>query len=386
MKFTVKGWSKGGGGRRGVLEVGGCSLETPALLIGTRKGLPAFISPDLLSSLPTPDACFLQFSPLHFSEGMSMKTVSELGGLHKMLGLRGSVFMAVPRDSISSLPSHQSTNKTAASFESPFGRLTVKPSQYVEMISSLKPNIWASLPDEAPSSVSEKRTRTSVDRTLKWLDDCLQLNLHSNIGGAVFGSIVGGSKSEERRRCAVEVSKRDVSGFCIAGFGLGESVDERSAILDAVTESLPEGKPRHISGLGLPVEILQGVAAGIDLFDSTYIYHLTVGGFALTFPLDGNKISDAGDGGKIDLKASTLYRKDASPILAGCSCYACRNHTKAYLNHLLNVHELLAHILLEIHNTHHYLLFFRNIRASIESGSFGEFRRKYSRDQQQKKN
>nr|GEU47744.1 queuine tRNA-ribosyltransferase accessory subunit 2-like isoform X1 [Tanacetum cinerariifolium] len=131
-------------------------------------------------------------------------------------------------------------------------------------------------------------------------------------------------------------------------------------------------------------EVLQGVAAGIDLFDSTYIYQLTLGGFALNFPLDGkfNYVSDpklsamGGDRTKINLKA-TVYRKDASRIVDGCNCYTCQNHTKAYINHLLNVHEMLAPILLEIHNTHHYLSFFRLIREAIKEGKFEEFRQKF---------
>ncbi|GER34207.1 queuine tRNA-ribosyltransferase [Striga asiatica] len=483
MKFSAKAWSQGGAARAGVLQVGGFSTETPALLLHTRKGLPAFITPDLLSDLPTPDSRLLQFSPLHlyafiypflvlsvilefysgfhfrsFStlvstsdlyaadklspshacvrvcvsswEGISLKTISDLGGLHKMVGLDEHAFVAVPRDSVISLPDYQSTNKIGASFETPSGRLLMKPMQYVEMISSMKPNMWATLADEVPTWVSQKRNRASVDRTVRWLDDCLKSAFTNNTGGAVFGSIVGGSNIEERKRCAQEVAKRNVSGFYLGGFGVGESMDERPSVLSAITrlpaldivswfyckyydqkfdveeliekvkEILPEDKPRQICGLGLPEEVLQGVAAGVDLFDSTkktetnsgmhdrYIYHLTLGAFALTFPLEENgrhnsyvdQLCDAGnDGTKINLRA-TIYRKDMSPILDGCKCYTCQNHTKAYINHLFNVHEMLAHILLEIHNTHHYLGFFRAIREAIKRGAFEEFHLNFVRN------
>lgn len=173
-------------------------------------------------------------------------------------------------------------------------------------------------------------------------------------------------------------------GYWIGGFGLGESMDERLDLLEAVTDNLPAEKPRQISGLGLPEEILQGIAAGVDLFDTTYIYYLTLGGFALTFPLGGVQrtipnfelSASRSDQMKINLKA-TIYRKDTSPIVDGCSCYTCQNHTKAYINHLLNVHEMLAQILLEIHNTHHFLGFFRTIREAIKEGNFEEFRQKF---------
>uniref|UniRef100_A0A6N2MPR6 tRNA-guanine(15) transglycosylase-like domain-containing protein n=2 Tax=Salix TaxID=40685 RepID=A0A6N2MPR6_SALVM len=80
---------------------------------------------------------------------------------------------------------------------------------------------------------------------------------------------------------------------------------------------------------------------------------------------------------KINLKA-TVYRKDATPIVESCCCYTCQNHTKAYINHLLNVHEMLAQILLEIHNTHHYLGFFRSIREAIKEGRFEQFREMFT--------
>ncbi|XP_023764956.1 uncharacterized protein LOC111913486 [Lactuca sativa] len=395
MKFAVKAWSKSGRARVGLLQLSSTSssfaqggppakeieIETPALLLTTRKGLPAFISPDHLSSLPNPDSRLLQFSPMHFMEGPNSKTISAIGGVHQLLGLHEYGFVAVPRDSILSLPECNSSNKNGASFETPCGRFLVKPVEYMKMISSMKPDLWVSLADEVHASVTTKRNKASVDRTIKWLDDCISLK---STDGALFGSIVGGCSIEERQRCTQEVAKRNVSGFYIGGFGLGDSVDERATLLHAVTDLLPKEKPRHVCGLGLPEEVLQGIAAGIDLFDSTYIYHLTLGGFALVFPLDGKckHVSDPGvsamasDGTKINLKA-TIYRKDASRIVDGCICYTCQNHTKAYINHLLNVHEMLAHILLEIHNTHHYLSFFGVIREAITEGRFEELRQNF---------
>ncbi|KVH98253.1 Queuine/other tRNA-ribosyltransferase [Cynara cardunculus var. scolymus] len=392
MKFSVKAWSKNGRARVGLLQLNSSSsscrqggppakeieIETPALLLTTRKGLPAFISPDHLASLPSPDSRLLQFSPMHFMEGPNLKTISNIGGVHQLLSLHGYGFVALPRDSILSLPECNSSNRHGASFETPCGRFlailltssldAVKPLEYMKMISSMKPDLWVSLADEVSASVTAKRNKAAVDRTIRWLDDCISLKsvtlfCLSNTDGALFGSIVGGCSIEERQHCAQEVAKRNVSGmlcYYIGGFGLGDSIDGRSTLLHAVT----------VCGLGLPEEVLQGIAAGIDLFDSMYIYHLTLGGFALIFPLDGQckHVSDpqlsamTSDHTKINLKA-TVYRKDASPIVDGCNCYTCQNHTKAYINHLLNVHEMLAQILLEI--------------EAITKGKFEQFRQNF---------
>ncbi|PHT52737.1 hypothetical protein CQW23_07199 [Capsicum baccatum] len=166
--------------------------------------------------------------------------------------------------------------------------------------------------------------------------------------GAVFGSVVGGSRVEQRRRCAQEVARRNVEGFWIGGFGLGESMEERNPLLRAVVDSLPEEKPRLISGLGLPGKS--------DIMNASVTHSLL---------RTHRKIF--------------AYRcmKDISPIVDDCKCYTCQNHTKAYINHLLNVHEMLAHILLEIHNTHHFLGFFRSIREAIQEGKFEQFRQKF---------
>ncbi|XP_010534982.1 PREDICTED: queuine tRNA-ribosyltransferase accessory subunit 2-like isoform X3 [Tarenaya hassleriana] len=322
--------------------------------------------------------------PLHPQgfEGLSLQTVSSMGGLHKLLSLPDHHYLSVLRDSIDCVPDPSATNKFGASFDTPYGRFLVKPADYVDMISSMKPNIWATLADEVPNTVSAKRNKTSVERTLRWLDECIAL---SPVGcGAIFGSIVGGDSVEERRRCAQDVANRSLSGYWIGGFGLGENTENLAALMNAVTECLPDEKPRLVSGLGTPEEILEGVAAGVDLFNSAYIYDLTLRGFALIFPAESIKadlakfvsVGSGGDRTKINLR-ETGFRKDITALVENCRCYTCCNHTKAYIHHLLNVKELLAHILLEIHNTHHYLGFFASIREAIREGQFEELRRQF---------
>ncbi|CAN1234627.1 Queuine tRNA-ribosyltransferase accessory subunit 2 [Linum perenne] len=174
MKFAVKTLSNGKA-RVGKLQLGSCSspIETPALLLSTRKGLPLFVSPDLLPDLPYPDSGLLHVSPLHFLDTMSLKVISKLGGLNQMLGLHSHAFAAVARDSIQCLPEFKSSNKLGASFETPSGRRLVNAAEYMEFICSLKPDLWASLADEVPAWVSDVRNKTSVDRTVKWLDECI---------------------------------------------------------------------------------------------------------------------------------------------------------------------------------------------------------------------
>ncbi|EAY77681.1 hypothetical protein OsI_32722 [Oryza sativa Indica Group] len=336
MRFAVTKVCGGGAkARAGMLQIAGSNIETPALLLSTRKGLPAFVSRDLLASLPLPDSLLLHVCPTHFMEGPPSKTISNIGGLHHMLGLPDHILIAAAGDSIESLPTSEASNKFGASFETPAGRRLVKPSDYMELISCMKPNLWASLADEVPAWVTEKRNKVSVERTLRWLDACIALDEDS--GANTLGVVVGGSSIELRKLCATEVSKRNVSGFWIGGLGFGDSPEERCSILDAAVGCLPPEKPRVVSRLGLPGLVFQ-------------------------------------------VSVMSLVQKDTSRIVDSCSCFTCQNHTRAYLNHLLNVHEMLAQILLEIHNTHHYLCFFRLIRDTIKTGQFDRFRQQFVQD------
>ncbi|CAM6105967.1 unnamed protein product [Calypogeia fissa] len=382
MKFAVNAVSSGA--RVGSLVLGELQLETPCLLLLTRKGLPAFITPDLLDALH-PDASALQISPVHFVDNPSPSTVAAIGGAHKILSQPKRAIVAIARDSLGHETDGENSTKFGASFETPNGRRLVTPKIYMEAMNALKPNLWAALPDEVPAWATAKRNRVSVDRTLLWLDECL--SLHAAIDDNILGVIVGGSTIDERKRSAQSTALRNVSGYSLGGFGLGENPEDRGSLLEAAITNLPADKIRHVSGLGMPEEVLHAVSHGVDLFDSTYPHMLTMGGFAMTFPFcmeekngytrsdtSYEERADAGaDSAKINL-FSVTHRNDVSPIVKGCKCYACRKHTRAYIHHLLNVHEMLAQTLLDIHNYHHYLNFFQAIREAVAKDKFEKFR------------
>lgn len=308
------------------------------------------------------------------------------GGIQKFVAMPDYAHIAIARDSLLFEGVLRSTNKMEASFNTPAGRRQVSCEKYMEVVNALRPDLYAALPDEVEASVSQKRNVTSVTRTVEWLDKCLRMR--TAYTKDLLGVVVGGGSVTERRRSALETVQRPVAGFQLAGFGLGESPEERPSLLQAAIEVLPSEKVRHITGLGMPEEVLQGVAQGLDLFDSTYPHHLTVSGYALIFPLrpgegeyktqnrDDSKSIEAWEGldsMKINLR-SLSNKLNRAPLLEGCCCYTCRSHTRAYLHHLLNTHEMLAEVLLNIHNTHHYLEFFQNIRKSILEGKFDEYK------------
>jgi len=163
----------------------------------------------------------------------------------------------------------------------------------------------------------------------------------------------------------------------LGGFGLGEDLQEREHTIQELLKVLPDDKPRMIEGLGTIGEVMQCVLLGIDLINSAYPDILTDSGYALVFSLtfedDGHQRNDSQgcrvDPFKINMR-DKAYATDNTPILSTCSCYACINHTRAYLHHLLCTHEMLAAVLLSIHNTHHYLRFFETIQHHIAADTF----------------
>lgn len=240
----------------------------------------------------------------------------------------------------------------------------------------------------------------------------------------LFAVVQGGADVGTRKHCASEMAKRAVDGFVIGGLESGESAQQRREVIDAVIGALPADRPRVLAGQGSPQEVLEAVERGVDLFEASYPYSLTKLGVAATFVLDPTSASSrssgsssgsgSGDsksaaaaaeskkdssgkdpaaaGSKISLR-DKRFARDTSPLLPGCPCFACANHTRAYVHHLLNTHEVCsfvadqsllapasAHsercrilfsfaqmtgdVLLHIHNVHHYLEFFAVRRAA----------------------
>lgn len=206
---------------------------------------------------------------------------------------------------------------------------------------------------------------------------------------------------EVRKEGLRDLLKRDVDGVMIAGLSMGESVQERSKVLDALVPELPEHLPRVLCGVDGPAEVLVAVSSGVDLIASAFPYDVTKLGHALIFSWDPEGEDEGGERGgkkrrlegggsetmeKLECRSCESYtmnlwdrrwRKDVRPLIEGCGCLACRDHTRAYIHHLLQAHEMLAEVLLYIHNLHHYLEFFKAIRRVIEEDKFQDLVRRF---------
>nr|XP_020455614.1 queuine tRNA-ribosyltransferase accessory subunit 2 isoform X1 [Monopterus albus] len=384
---------------KGIGRTGQHSLEVPGCLLYTHLGTVPHLTQDTLhtvSNLPSVTQVTLSNIAEHHEVLEHFKD-----GFRKFAGLHDTVLYCSLHDPAAPCPTGYTTNKTVSVWGSP-GRIELTVAKFMALQKTVQPDWYQSMADGETwqNNTSRKRVQKSVNRTLAHLDECLLVHQNSQEleGVEVFGVVEGGDILEERVRSARETAKRPVAGFCLDGLQTGSmDQDLRNQLTAAVTKELPEDKPRLLQGVGHPDEVLACVEAGVDLFEGFFPFQVTERGCALCFNFDIspdperagrapravlelNKEDDAArdtePNGELDLdQTQTMYfeinlkdkrhQDDFRPLVEGCGCYCCMNHQRAYLHHLLVTNELLAGVLLMIHNTAHYLSFFGAVREAL---------------------
>uniref|UniRef100_F7CN10 Queuine tRNA-ribosyltransferase accessory subunit 2 n=1 Tax=Xenopus tropicalis TaxID=8364 RepID=F7CN10_XENTR len=397
MKLSIS--KVANGARLGVISNigrnGDKTLEVPGCLLYTKTGSPPHLTHDTLQTIEgVPAVTHITLSTLAEHQEV-LEEYKE--GIGKFAGMPDAVLYCSTHDPVSPCPTGYNTNK-AVSLWGAGGRIEMTAQKFISAQRVLRPDWFQCLSDGevTPGGNSRKRVKKSVDRTLAFLDECLQLlSGHEDLKPCVLiGAVEGGDLLEERLRSARETAKRPVGGFLLDGFH-GGSAEKELSLISAVTAALPEDKPRFIHGMGRPDEVLECVQRGVDLFDSCFPYRVTERGCALIFshcyrpdPETAEKSETSGaerngdvgaeseepDADRAEMTSFEIclkekrFREDFRPLLEGCSCYCCRNHSRAYVHHLLAAKELLAGILLMIHNFQHYFRFFGSIRAALRDG------------------
>ena len=245
---------------------------------------------------------------------------------------------------------------------------------YLELISSVRPQAFQSLSDaDTPKDASKKRLSTALKRTLEYLDE-LRLRQEkqlTSVSGPVFGSVVGGFDMKSRLICVKDLKERNVDGYVLEGFHdygterAGNLDEETVHLLQQVIAELPTEKPKALFGSFTPEVMLQLMKAGVDMFDSSYATMLTEQGCALM-----TSVSPASNAAGLSVRSHVLhlnkgeFKEDMNVIDTDCGCYSCKkSFTRAYINHLLVTKEMLASVLLNLHNLYVLYDFFRRIRS-----------------------
>lgn len=289
-----------------------------------------------------------------------LEVFQRIGNIHKLTGWQGSVLTDSGGFQVFSLPEHVSLDDNGVSFKSHIDgrKIVLTPESCIAMQMAIGSDIMMVL-DQCVASTSDYATaKQAMERTHRWAPRCLAAK--SDSPQALFAIVQGACYPDLRRESALTLSELPFDGFAVGGLAVGESRNEREDMTEIVTQLLPKDRPRYLMGVGTPIDLLEAVHRGIDMFDCIIPSALSQQGVAYTSQ------------GRLRLSRG-VYRFVEDPVDRNCSCYTCQNHTKAYLHHLTKARETLGWHLLSIHNLTFYHQLMARMRSHILANSFSEF-------------
>ncbi len=356
LKFELHG--NDGRARAGELTVNGNTARTPLFMpVATRGVVRTLLSQDLkklgVNAIIT-NAYHLLMRP-------GVDIVDELGGLHKFMKWDGIIFTDSGGFQMIRKGFEQRLTDNMVRFKSHIDGsvFEMSPRQNIELQMRLGTDAAMCLDFCPPHNADRDTLDASVQKTTLWAKECRQME------GNIFGISQGGIDPYLRARSCAEIAEIDFQGYALGGLSIGEPAADMYRMLDIAHDIYPLRAPRYLMGLGSPVEILESIDRGMDMFDSAYptrnARHGTV--FTEIGPLDIRK---------------ARYRRNGSPLDETCSCPICQTYTRAYVNHLCRANELSWMYMATIHNLHFIISLFARAREEILNGNFYEFKRTFT--------
>ena len=294
---------------------------------------------------------------LHLQPGEAV--VAAAGGLHRFMGWSGPLLTDSGGYQVFSLGAINRIDDGGVVFRSPRdgSRHTLTPETSMGIQRALGADVAMAFDHCPPYPASESEVAEACRRTHLWLERCVAE--HSGAGQALFGIVQGGCFPALRLDSAQRVAALDLPGIAVGGVSVGEPVEEMHRIVRLLGPVLPEHKPHYLMGIGSLREMAIAVAQGFDLFDCVLPTRLGRHGSALV-------------GGERWNLRNARFREDHTPLDERCRCLACRQHSRAYLHHLLRSEEMLGRTLLSLHNLTTLLRFSDAMAQAIREGCFSE--------------
>jgi queuine tRNA-ribosyltransferase len=285
--------------------------------------------------------------------------IENAGGFHRFIGWHKPILTDSGGYQVFSLSNLRRIRDDGVEFNSHVDgkRCFLGPAETMEIQRRLGADIAMVLDECPPYPCDRDYACQAVERTIRWSALCS--DKPRTKGQLVFGIVQGSTFKDLRARCATEVVALGLDGYAIGGVSVGEPEGVLRAGVENSIGHLPPEKPRYLMGVGMMHQIVDAVEDGVDMFDCVIPTRFARNGSAFT------------RNGKYAVKAGE-YKDDARPVEEGCGCYACRNFSRAYIRHLLNIDEILGVRLLTIHNLYRYMQFMAEIRSSLLNGTFTE--------------
>jgi queuine tRNA-ribosyltransferase len=342
------------GARAGVLTTPHGKIETPVFMpVGTNSAVKTLTCDQIEDT----GAQIILANSYHLSR--QAKLIAQLGGIHKWMNWNKPVLTDSGGFQVFSLSHLRKITEDGVEFKDPKdGSMQfISPEVSMEIQRDIGADIIMAFDECAPYPCDYAHAKSAMERTHRWLERCFKA---APAAQALFPIVQGAFFDDLRAESARVVSSFDAVGFAIGGVSVGEPMDVKNHFVKLTAPLLPEGKPRYLMGVGTPEDLLEGIRAGVDMFDCVLPTRNARHGSFFTW------------NGRKNIKTKT-FEQDPGPLDVDCDCYACQNHSRAYIRHLWRAGESTAASLLSIHNIKFLIDFAKKAREAILADEFGDF-------------
>ncbi len=370
---AAQGSYLGSHARRGTLTLNHGVVQTPIFMpvgtYGTVKGV-------MPQSLHDMGAQIILGNTFHLWMRPGLDVMQQFGGLHKFESWHKPILTDSGGFQVWSLGEMRKISEEGVKFASPVNgdKLFLTPEISMQIQTILNSDIVMQFDECTPYDTkghitTEAEARISMELSLRWARRCIAEFTKLENPNALFGIVQGGMFENLRQESLDALVELDLPGYAIGGVSVGEPKEEMLRIMAHTPHRLPEGKPRYLMGVGTPEDLVEGVAAGVDMFDCV---------MPTRNARNGHMFTRFGD-----LKIrNARYKTEDAPVDATCTCYTCKNFSRAYMHHLDRCGEMLGPMLSSIHNLHYYLNLMQEVRDALDAGTFAAFVQQFKQDRQ----
>ncbi len=354
------------GARAGILHTAHGDVETPVFMpVGTQAAVKGVLARDLIGDL---DAKIILANTYHLYLRPGHEAIRKLGGLHRFMSWPRAILTDSGGFQVFSLDGLRKVTEEGVLFRSHLNgdEHMFTPESTIDVQLALGSDIMMVLDECLPYPNSHAAAMVSTDRTVRWARSAYQHYRRLGADGerACFPIVQGSMFQDLRRRCAEELLELNADGYAIGGLSVGEPRALSLEMAEITAPLLPKDKPRYVMGVGMPDELPEYVARGIDMMDCVLPSRNARNGYLF--------VKDEGGAGRVIIKQSQ-YKEDPRPVQENCRCYTCQNFSRAYLRHLFLAGEMTFSTLATLHNLQRYLDIMRDMRQAILLGKFPEY-------------
>ena len=357
-QFSFKLKSTDNKARRGEVSCAHGKIQTPAFMpVGTAATVKAFKNSDVVES----GADIILGNVYHLMLRPSADLIADLGGLHKFMNWNKPILTDSGGFQVMSLSKIRKISDAGVEFSSHIdgAKHFLTPEKSIQIQHQLGSDITMIFDECVQFGASYEESKRAMERSIDWAIRSKDA-FKKRDGYGIFAIMQGSTFKDLREISAQKLVEIGFDGYAIGGLAVGEGQQIMFDVLNYAADFLPTNKPRYLMGVGKPADIVGSVLRGVDMFDCVMPTRSGRTGQAFTFDET------------INIK-NAKHRRDSKPLDENCNCYACQNHSRAYLHHLVKSGEILGSMLLSQHNVFFYQNLMKKIRQKIEIGDFTKF-------------